>query len=78
MANLSGERLETNNPLRTPMDHGIHVAISSDILPIGPMVGIYAAVTRRGMSGRVFGPGEAISRVEALKGYTRQGGLADP
>ncbi len=73
VANLDGTRLETNNPLRTPMNHGIHVAISSDILPIGPWVGIYAAVTRKGMSGRVFGPGEAISRVEALKGYTSQG-----
>ncbi len=73
VANLDGARLETNNPLRTPMDHGIHVAISSDILPIGPWVGIYAAVTRKGMSGRVFGPAEAISRIEALKGYTSKG-----
>jgi predicted amidohydrolase YtcJ len=70
VANLEGDRLETNNPVRTPMSHGIHVAISSDILPIGPMRGIYAAVTRKGMSGRVFGPGEKISRLEALRGYT--------
>jgi predicted amidohydrolase YtcJ len=73
VANLDGARLETNNPVRTPMNHGIHVAISSDILPIGPWVGIYAAVTRKGMSGRVFGPGEAISREEALKAYTSKG-----
>jgi predicted amidohydrolase YtcJ len=73
VANLDGSRLQTNNPLRTPMKHGIHLAISSDILPIGPWVGIYAAVTRKGMSGRVFGPEEAISRVEALKGYTSKG-----
>jgi predicted amidohydrolase YtcJ len=70
VANLEGPRLESNNPLRTPMDHGIHVAISSDILPIGPLVGIYAAVTRKGMSGRVFGDREKISRMEALRGYT--------
>ena len=73
VANLDGARLETNNPVRTPMNHGIHVAISSDILPIGPWVGVYAAVTRKGMSGRVFGPGEAITRVEALKAYTSKG-----
>jgi len=73
VANLDGERLETNNPLRTPMDFGIHLAISSDILPIGPTVGLYAATTRRGMSGRVFGPGEKLTRLEALKGYTVQG-----
>ena len=73
VANLDGERLETNNPLRTPMNHGIHVAISSDILPIGPMVGIYAAATRRGMSGRVFGADERLTIEEALRGYTALG-----
>ena len=73
VANLDGERLETNNPLRSPMNHGIHVAISSDILPIGPMVGIYASVSRKGMSGREFGPAEKLSMLEALKGYTVKG-----
>jgi predicted amidohydrolase YtcJ len=73
VANLDGERLETNNPLRTPMRHGIHTAISSDILPIGPLTGIYAAITRKGMSGRVFGPGERLTVQEALRGYTTLG-----
>ena len=67
---LDGDRVEHNNPLRTPMNHGIHLAISSDILPIGPMVGLYAAVTRKGMSGRVFAEDEAISMMEALQAYT--------
>lgn len=71
--NLDGERLETNNPLRSPMEAGIFVALSSDILPIGPPVGLYAAVTRKGMSGRVFGPGEALTIEEALTAYTRNG-----
>jgi predicted amidohydrolase YtcJ len=70
---LDGDRLEHNNPLRTPMNHGIHVAISSDILPIGPMVGIYAAVTRKGLSGRVFAADEALSVMEALQSYTLYG-----
>lgn len=70
---LDGERLEHNNPLRTPMNHGIHVAISSDILPIGPMVGLYAAVTRKGLSGRVFAKDEALTVMEALQGYTLYG-----
>ena len=73
VANLDSWRLEHNNPLRSPMDHGIHVAISSDILPIGPLVGIYAAVTRKGMSGRVFGADEAITIEEAIQGYTIKG-----
>ena len=70
---LDGDRLKHNNPLRTPMDHGVRVAISSDILPIGPMVGIYAAVTRKGMSGKVFGEEEALTVMEALRGYTLYG-----
>jgi predicted amidohydrolase YtcJ len=70
---LDGDRLQHNNPLRTPMDHGIHVAISSDILPIGPMVGIQAAVTRKGMSGTVYGKEEALTVIEALRAYTALG-----
>ena len=70
---LDGDRLEHNNSLRTPMNHGIHVALSSDILPMGPLVGIYAAVTRKGMSGRVFAPDEALTVMEALQGYTLYG-----
>lgn len=72
-AYLDGDRLQHNNPLRTPMNHGVHVAISSDILPIGPMVGIYAAVTRKGMSGEVFGEEESLNVMEALRGYTLYG-----
>ena len=71
--NLDGWRLQHNNPLRSPMDHGITVAISSDILPIGPMVGIYAATTRKGMTGTVYGPDEIISREEAIRAYTSTG-----
>lgn len=71
--NLDGWRLQHNNPVRSPMDHGITVAISSDILPIGPMVGIYAATTRKGMTGTVYGPDEIISREEAIRAYTLLG-----
>ena len=68
--NLDGWRLAHNNPLRSPMDAGIKVALSSDILPVGPMVGLYASTTRKGMSGKVYGPDEAITLPEALRGYT--------
>jgi len=70
---LDGERLQTNNPMRSPMNQGIHVAMSSDILPLGPWVGIYAATTRKAMSGAVFGAQEKISRFEALRAYTTLG-----
>ena len=68
---LVDHRLQTNNPLRTPMNYGIFMALGSDILPIGPVVGLYTAVTRKGMSGEVYGEGERLSMVEAIIGYTR-------
>ncbi len=37
------------------------------------MVGLYAAVTRKGESGKVYGPGEAVSMKEAITMYTRNG-----
>lgn len=70
---LWDEALESNNPVGTPLRHGIHVAFSSDIIPIGPLVGIYAAVTRKGLSGEVYGPDEAVDLKEAIRLYTYGG-----
>lgn len=71
---LEGNRLATNNSITTPVKkYGLFMAFGSDNLPIGPMVGLYAAVTRKGESGKVFGPGEAVSIREAITMYTRNG-----
>ena len=70
---LDGDRLEHNNPVGVPIRHGIFMALSSDVLPIGPMVGLYGAVTRKGKSGRVYGPDEAVDITTALRAYTRNG-----
>ena len=72
-AYLGEDELRTNNPLRSPMSQGVFVALSSDILPLGPLVGIRAAVTRKGMSGKVYAEDEKLSIQEALTGYTRLG-----
>lgn len=72
---LDGARLAHNNPVATPMNRGIGMAFSSDILPVGPMVGLYSAVTRKGKSGAVYGSEEAISMVQALQAYTRGGAV---
>jgi len=69
-AYLDDERLAHNNSVATPLKHGIFVAFSSDNLPIGPMVALYAAVTRKGPSGRVHGAQEAVSRELAIRMYT--------
>jgi predicted amidohydrolase YtcJ len=67
---LDDWRLAHNNSVATPLKHGIFIAFSSDNLPIGPMVGLYAAITRKGPSGRVHGAEEAIPRDLAIRMYT--------
>ncbi len=71
---LDDWRLAHNNPIATPAHKfGLHVAFGSDNLPIGPLVGIYAAIARKGPSGQVHGIEEAVSRQEALRMYTANG-----
>src|SRR5579871_2632487 len=71
---LEGNRLATNNAIATPVKkYGLFMAFGSDNLPIGPMVGLYAAITRKGESGKVYGAGEAASTKEAITMYTRNG-----
>ncbi|HWJ34130.1 MAG TPA: amidohydrolase [Steroidobacteraceae bacterium] len=67
---LDGKRLEHINPVATPLKHGIKLAFSSDNLPIGPMVGLYVAISRSGSDGRIFGLEEAVGREEAIRLYT--------
>ena len=71
---LDDWRLEHNNPIATPAHKfGIFMAFSSDNLPVGPLVGLYAAITRKGPSGTVHGAEEAVGRAEAIRMYTANG-----
>lgn len=73
-ANLDDRRLEHNNSIATPADKfGLFIAFGSDNLPINPMIGLYAAITRKGPSGRVHGASEAVSRERAIRMYTANG-----
>lgn len=67
---LSEGRLQTNNPQMSLIRHGIHVSYGSDGMPTGPLVGIYAAVTRKGIDGKVYGPGEKVAVADAVRMYT--------
>ncbi|MBT2186804.1 amidohydrolase [Sphingobium nicotianae] len=69
---LDGYRLQHNNPVAVPFKYGVKLAFGSDNLPIGPMVGLYAAITRKGPDGTVFGIEEAVSRQEAIRLYTEK------
>jgi predicted amidohydrolase YtcJ len=70
---LPDEALPLNNPVATPLMLGVKMGFSSDIIPIGPLVGIYAAVTRKGASGEIYGPDERIDIKQALRLYTYGG-----
>jgi predicted amidohydrolase YtcJ len=67
-------RYAHNNSITTPTKtFGIFMAFGSDNLPIGPLVGLEAAVTRRGHNGEVAGPEEAVTIQEAIRMYTAHG-----
>ncbi len=58
--------------IRSPMESGLVVAGSSDtpVVPLNPLAGIYAAVTRKTESGQDFQPEESVSPLRALAMYT--------
>jgi len=72
LATLPPERQKWLYRIRSFLDAGLVVAGSSDspVASDNPLVGIYAAVTRRAESGQELLPGEAVSAEEALAMYT--------
>jgi predicted amidohydrolase YtcJ len=72
---LGSERIRYSYAWRSLLDSGARLALGSDfpVEEVNPMHGIYAAVSRRDLAGWPEGgwyPGEAISRTEALRGFT--------
>ena len=72
LATLSPGELKYFYPFRSFLNSGLVVAASSDcpVVPDNPLVGIYAAVTRRAESGQELPPAEHISAIQALAAYT--------
>lgn len=60
-------------PLRTYLDRGIQVMISSDQQPVGPMFHIFEAVNRVRKNGKPIVPGEAVTVKEAIRMATIMG-----
>jgi predicted amidohydrolase YtcJ len=72
---IGPERIQTTYAFRSLLDRGAVLAFGSDwtVAPIEPLLGIYAAVTRRTLDGKNPGgwiPQEKISVEEALRAYT--------
>lgn len=72
---IGPERIKTTYAFRSLLDRGGHLAFGSDwtVAPIDPLLGIYAAVTRRTLDGKNpngWVPQEKITVEEALRAYT--------
>ena len=64
--------------VRSPLESGLVVVGSSDtpVVPLNPLVGIYAAVTRKTRAGQNFFPEEAVTPYQALQMYTTNAAYA--
>jgi predicted amidohydrolase YtcJ len=72
---IGPERIKTMYAFRSLTDQGGHLAFGSDwtVAPLDPILGIYAAVTRRTLDGKNpngWVPQEKITVDEALRAYT--------
>jgi predicted amidohydrolase YtcJ len=72
---IGPERIKTTYAFRSLLDRKAHLAFGSDwtVAPIDPILGIYAAVTRRTLDGKHpegWIPEEKIGVEEALRAYT--------
>jgi hypothetical protein len=78
---IGPERIKTTYAFRSLLDRGVVLAFGSDwtVAPLDPMLGIYAAVTRRTLDGKHpegWIPEQRITVEEALRAYTSAGAFA--
>jgi len=73
--NFGPEREMWLHPLKSMKERSIIAGGNSDyaVSDGNPLLQIYAAVTRKTMTGRVVGAGEAISVMDAIRLYTQNG-----
>ncbi|HEU0006534.1 MAG TPA: amidohydrolase [Terriglobia bacterium] len=72
---IGPDRIKTTYAFRSLLDHGARLTFGSDwtVAPINPLLGVYAAVTRRTLDDRNphgWVPEEKITVEEAMKSYT--------
>jgi predicted amidohydrolase YtcJ len=79
---IGPERARTTYAFRSLREAGAILAFGSDwtVAPLSPILGIYAAVTRRTLDGKKPGgwiPEEKVSVEEAVRAYTANGAYAE-
>ena len=78
LSEVSAERMPWLYPIGSLRAGGVPLAAGSDapVVPLNPIVGLYAAATRRAESGDSVGHEEAVGVEEALRMYTLGGAYA--
>lgn len=79
MNNVGEQRWDRAWRIKSLIDAGTHVALSSDwqVGEMDPLVGIYSAMTRASLDGKKsWTPQERISLSVAIDGYTKEGAWA--
>ncbi|MGH3185655.1 MAG: amidohydrolase [Streptosporangiaceae bacterium] len=81
MARIGPERARDSYLWNTFLKEGVVLAFGTDdpVEPINPMLGIYSAVTRASLDGKIHYPpaGEAVTVEQALYAYTMGGAIAE-
>ena len=69
---LGPERTSRISPMHTAAEKGLRFTTHLDtpVVPMDPLFLVWCAVNRRSSSGRVIGPGERISPLQALRSVT--------
>jgi hypothetical protein len=81
-AKIGPERAKTTYPFRSFLDHGVRLAFGSDwpVAPMDPILGIYAAVTRRTLDEKRpegWIPAQKIPLEAAIRAYTQDAAFAE-
>ncbi|HEV7219997.1 MAG TPA: amidohydrolase [Terriglobales bacterium] len=79
---IGHERASRTYAFRTFLNHGVHLAFGTDwpVVPLNPLLGIYAAVTRATLDGKYPGgwfPEQKLTVPEAVQAYTMGSAYAE-
>lgn len=79
---IGPERIKTTYAFRTFLDKGVRLAFGTDwtVAPLNPMLGLYAAVTRRTLDGKNpngWVPEQKITLKESIEAYTMGSAYAE-
>jgi predicted amidohydrolase YtcJ len=81
-ARIGHDRASRTYAFRTFLNHGVHIAFGTDwdVVPLNPLLGVYAAVTRAPVDGSMpngWFPEQKLTVAEAVQAYTMGSAYAE-